>query len=165
MFSLDESTTESGTQRAAIEYPLPAGRFEWVFEGWFKPVSLSLAPKQSLQLLSFRNEGNTSVAARVYNDNGLLVAGLRAKNPDGTYTQSNSKVTVSIGAWRKWRLHVLRVGTSDTTAVLSLDGAEQLRLNWDSSGFKPDRVRAGIVQTSAHAKATVLTDDLHLAEQ
>ena len=37
---VDQSTAEAGTQRAGIEYALPAGRFEWRAEGWFNPVAL-----------------------------------------------------------------------------------------------------------------------------
>jgi hypothetical protein len=56
MRCVDQSTTEASTQRAGIEYALPAGRFEWRAEGWFNPIALALSPTppgQALYLLVF----------------------------------------------------------------------------------------------------------------
>ena len=41
MLCVDESKAKS-KQRAAIEYLLPAGRFQWIAEGWFKPARARL---------------------------------------------------------------------------------------------------------------------------
>ena len=41
---------------------------------------------------------------------------------------------------------------------------EQTRLNWDSSGHEPQRLRVGIGFSSTGAAATILADELWLTE-
>jgi len=168
MLCVDDSTTETNTQRAGIEFTLHAGRFEWIAEGWFNPIVLELAPKKSIQLLRFLSGEDLSVAARIVrHEGGLLLAGIVAKEPDGTFPDSDSAAVIAPG-WRKWQLHLLRIGTRETTAVLYLDEdgemVEQDRLNWDSTGSEPTSLRAGIGLSSAGAKATVLVDELRVSE-
>ena len=170
MLCVDDSTTETTTQtqRAGIEFTLPAGRFEWIAEGWFNPIVLDLDKNESIQLLRFLNGEDLSVAARIIRrEGGLLLAGIVAKEPDGTFPDSDSAAVIAPG-WRKWRLHLLRIGTRESTAVLYLDAdgemVEQARLNWDSTAFEPLALRAGIGLTSAGARATVLADELRLTE-
>ncbi|MGH9959937.1 MAG: M23 family metallopeptidase, partial [Pyrinomonadaceae bacterium] len=84
MLCVDDSTTETSTQRAAIELALPAGRFEWIAEGWFNPIVLdlepdNLEPDKSIQLLRFLSGQDLSVAARIIRrEGGLLLAGIVA---------------------------------------------------------------------------------------
>ena len=66
----DPSTTEDTPQRAGIELDLTPGRFEWVAEGRFNPLSLGLAPARSVQLLRFQAGQNLLVAARIRHRNG-----------------------------------------------------------------------------------------------
>ena len=164
MLSTDASTTETTTQRAGIEYTFPTGRFEWIAEGWFNPTALGLASNQNLYLLHFLNRTNLSVAMRIRNTAGLILAGIQAKKPDGSLTGIESTATIVTSAWQKWKLHVLRIATRETTAVLYLDDVEQTRLNWDSTTYQPLQLRAGIGLTSAGATATVRTDELRLTE-
>jgi hypothetical protein len=164
MLSIDASTAETLTQRAGIEYELPSGRFEWIAEGWFNPTVLGLASDQNLYLLYFLSGSNLSVAARIRNSSGSMLAGIAAKDPDGTLLGSNSAAEITTNTWRKWKLHALRIGTRETTAVLYLDDVEQLRLNWDSTVFEPLKLRAGIGLTSVGATATVLSDELRVTE-
>jgi hypothetical protein len=81
---------------------------------------------------------------------------------------ANSSAVIAPGVWRKWRLHLLRIGTRETTAVLYLDEdgkmEEQDRLDWDSTAFEPLVLRVGIGRSSAGASATVLADELRLTE-
>jgi hypothetical protein len=170
MLCVDDSTTETITQRAGIELTLPPGRFEWIAEGWFNPIVLDLAAgpePQSVFLLYFLSGENLSVAARIRNHEGLLLAGIVAKEPDGTFPDSDSAAVIS-PSWRKWRLHVVRIGIRETTGVLYLDEdgemVEQDRLNWDSTGSEPTSLRAGIGLSSAGARATVLADELRVSE-
>ncbi|MCI0364211.1 MAG: hypothetical protein L0219_10040, partial [Phycisphaerales bacterium] len=174
MRCVDDSTTETNTQRAGIEFTLPAGRFEWIAEGWFNPTVLELAPNQpnqpnqSIQLLRFLSGEDLSVAARIIRrEGGLLLAGIVAKEPDGKFRDSDSAAVIAPG-WRKWQLHVLRIGTRESTAVLYLDEdgemVEQVRLNWDSTASEPTSLRAGIGLSSAGARATVLADELRVSE-
>ncbi len=165
MHSIDNSVTKS-RQRAAIEHELPKGRFEWIAEGWFNPVILNLKPEQAIELLYFRSSGTElSVAARIIKDrNNALRAGIVVKNPDATLSPSNSTAIIEKDAWRNWKLHVLRIGTRETTAVLSLDDEEELRVDWDSTAFEPRALRAGIGLSSAGAIAVVRTDDVRLTE-
>jgi hypothetical protein len=171
MRCVDQSTTEASTQRAGIEYTLPAGRFEWRAEGWFNPIALALSPTppgQALYLLYFLAGNGLSVAARIHNDGGTLRAGLVAKSPDGGLPSQNGPAVIGVGEWRKWRLELLRVATRETTAILFLDEAgrmkEQARLNWDSTVHEPLSLRAGIGFSSMGAAATVMTDELWLTE-
>ena len=174
MHSIDNSPIKR-RQRAGIEYELPAGRFEWLAEGWFNPVILSLERGQAIELLYFRSKNaSLSVAARIFCDGDALRAGIIVKNPDGTLSPLNSNAILEKNKWRKWKLHVLRIGTRETTAVLSLDDQEDnqeelriqevLRVNWDSTTHELHALRAGIGLASAGATAEILTDDLRLTE-
>ena len=169
MRSIDASTTETSTQRAGIEFALPAGRFEWIAEGWFNPTVLDLAPNDSIHLIRFLSGEDLSVAARIIrHEGGLLLAGIVAKDLDGDLKVANSSAIISPDVWRWWRLHLLRFGTRESTAVLYLDEdgkmEEQDRLDWDSTASEPTVLRAGIGFSSAGAKATVLTDELRVSE-
>lgn len=169
MLSVDNSRTETASQRSGIEFTLPADRFEWIAEGWFNPAEMDLAPNDSIQLLRFMSGDDLSVAARIIRREGnLLLAGIVAKDLDGGLKVKDSSAVISIGVWRRWRLYLLRIGTRETTAVLYLnkDGAmkEQCRLNWDSTASEPTALRAGIGSSSAGAQATLLSDELRLTE-
>lgn len=170
MRCVDESTTEDATQRAAIQFPLPPGRFEWVAEGWFNPLGLDLKPGKTVFLLHFLSGSELSVAALIQSESesGILLAGLIVPRPDGKFRPDAAPVIIEPGIWRKWRLHILRLGTRETTAVLYLDMegrmTERARLNWDTSRDVPDRVRAGIGRSSAGARATVLVDGIRVTE-
>src|SRR5262249_7620625 len=112
MRCVDASTTETISQRAGIEHTLPGGRFEWIAEGWFKPTVLDLAPNDSIQLLHFLSSEDVSVAARIIrHEGGLLHAGIVAHDRDGTPKVATSSAIISLDVWRRWRLHLLRLGT------------------------------------------------------
>ena len=170
MLSIDHSDTENLRQKAGIEYLLPAGRFEWVAKGWFNPNELNLAPGRTIDLLHFRDGSgaNLSVATRIFRGTkNLLRAGIIVKNPDGTLSPSINLDTareIEENTWHEWELHVLRIGTRETTAVLILDKCEELRVNWNSTIYEPRRLRAGIGHSSAGVTATVYTDELRLTE-
>jgi phage baseplate assembly protein gpV len=169
MLCVDASTTETTTQRAGIEFALPVKRFEWLAEGWFNPTVLDLAPNDSIHLIRFLSGEDLSIAARITrHGGGLLLAGIVAKDVDGGPKVANSSAAIAPGVWRRWRLHLLRIGTRESSAVLSLDEddkmEEQTRLNWDSTASEPTVLRAGIGFLSAGAQATVLTDELRVSE-
>lgn len=168
MLCVDDSATETKTQRAGIEYTLPAGRFEWRFDGCFNPTELGLAENQSIHLLHFRNGENLSVAARIRNEGGLLLAGIVANDLDGDLKVVNSSAHIEAGVWRRWGLHLFRIGTRETTAVLYLDEGdelvEQARVNWDSTALEPLVVRAGIASSSPGAEVTIWADNFLVTE-
>ena len=164
MLCVDGSKKKS-SQRAAIEHVLPAGRFEWIAEGWFKPIALDLDPGQAIDLLHFRSTGsNLSVAARIHEDGGSFRAGIIVKNPDDTISPSNSEAVVAMGTWRRWKLHLRRIGKREATAVLSIDDDEKLRINWDSTTHEPRKLRFGIGLSPEGATATIFADELRLTE-
>jgi hypothetical protein len=165
----DDSTIQSAAQRACIEFTLPAGRFEWIVEGWFNPTKLSLTEDQSLQLLRFVNGEDLCVAARIRNAAGTFRAGIVARDADGSLNQKleDAKISATIivpGIWRPWRLHLLRIGTREATAVLYLNDEEVARVNWDSTALEPLALRVGIGRLSAGSATTVLVDELRLTE-
>lgn len=168
LLCIDASTTEASTQRAAIEFTLPSGRFEWRVEGWFNPTELDLTPGKAVHLLHFLSGTALSVAARIHNVAGNLRAGLIARQPDGDAEVDDVPGVFASGVWRKWRLELLRVATRETTAILYLDEdgrmTEQARVDWDSTAREPQRVRAGIGFSSVGAAAKVLADELWLTE-
>ena len=164
----DDSGSESESQRAAIDFALPVGRFEWRVDAWVNPDELELSPTDSIQLLSARSGTELSVAARIQDVDGVLRAGLIARDGDGRVRTIHSTVEIEPGVWRRWRLELLRLGTRETTAVLYLDDAgrmiEQARLNWNSVGAEPDRLRAGIGYSSPGARARIFLDELWVTE-
>ena len=165
MLCIDGSSTETTTQRAAIETSLAAGRFEWAIEAWFKPVSVNIGSGELVLLLHFLSEGKLSVAACIRRHANSFVAGIVAPNADGTTRGSRkNNVIVPIGNWRKWKLHLLRLGTRESTAVLHLDGQEKVRLDWDSTDHEPDTVRVGIGRSPAGGTATLHADEVRLVE-
>jgi hypothetical protein len=174
MLCVDDSEAEA-TQRAGIEFKLPAGRFEWIAEGWFNPTVVELVRRReiedrSIQLFRFlSNEGQTVVAAHILrHEGGLLLAGIVANDRDGDPKTDTSSSVIELGAWRRWRLHLLRIGTRETTAVLYLDVdgemEERARVNWDATASEPTVLRAGIGRSPAKAKATMLVDELRVSE-
>jgi hypothetical protein len=165
MICIDDSSTETTTQRAAIETTLPAGRFEWAAEARFKPVGVDVGSGELVFLLHFLSEAKLSVAACLRRHEDSLVAGIVARNADGT-TRGSTKnsVIIPIDSWRKWKLHVLRLGTRESTAVLYVDGQEKVRLDWDSTDHEPDTVRVGIGRSQAGATATLYADEIRLVE-
>jgi hypothetical protein len=144
------------------------GLSQWTSAGWFNPAELGLAEGQSVYLLYFLSGTNLSVAARIHMGGDSLRAGIVVKQPDGSLKDSDSPVVIETGVWRQWRLHILRIATRETTAVLYLNEGEQMvektRINWDSTAFEPRSLRAGIALSSTGATATVLTDELRLTE-
>jgi hypothetical protein len=169
MLCVDNSMTEATSQRAGIEFMLPPNRFEWIAEGWFSPTVLDLAPNDAIQLLRFHSGEDLSVAARIIRREGdSLFAGIVAKDLDGGLKVANSSEIISPDEWRRWRLHLLRIGTRETTAVLYLNEGgkmlERARTNWDSMASEPRILRAGIAFSSPGVKATVLADDLRVRE-
>jgi hypothetical protein len=175
MLCIDDSTSETKTQRAGIEFKLPAGRFEWITEGWFKPAILEFAandpndPSDQIQLLRFQNGEDLSVAARIIrHKGGLLLAGIVVNDRDDGLNRADSSAVILLNEWRRWRLHLLRIGTRESTAVLYLDNdgvlEERARLNWDSTAIEPAVLRTGIGLSPAGAKATVLVDELRVSE-
>ena len=168
LLCIDDSLEEVSTQRAAIEYPLPAGRFEWRIEGWFKPEMLDLAPRDSVYLFYLLSGQELSVAARIRELDGDFRPGLVARNAEGGVRASDPAAPIVPAAWRRWRVELLRLGTRETTAILYLNEGsrmvEQARLNWDSTGQEPDRVRAGIGRSSAGAAERVALDELWVTE-
>ncbi|CAA9889426.1 Peptidase family M23 (fragment) [Candidatus Methylobacter favarea] len=154
---------------------LPAGRFEWIAEGWFKPTILKFAandpdgPIDQIQLLRFQNGEDLSVAVRIIrHKGGLLLAGIVANDRDDGLKRANSSAVILLDEWLRWRLHLLQIGTRESTAVLYLDNdgvmEERVRLNWDSTAIEPSVLRAGIARLPAGAKATVLADELRVSE-
>jgi hypothetical protein len=108
------------------------------------------------------------MAARIHNSAGSLRAGIVVKQPDESLEGKDCDAIITTNVWRKWRLHILRIATRETTAVLYLNDGErmeeQARINWDSTAFEPRCLRAGIGFSSEGATATVLTNELGLTE-
>jgi Peptidase family M23 len=164
MRCVDASTTETTAQRAGIERPLPPGRFEWLAQARFKPEALTLKRSESVLLLRFTDGEHPIAAAHINRGRNKFWAGITVTKPDGTLKARNSKHEIKIGVWRKWDLHLLRLGTRETTAVLSLDSSEALRLDWDTAGVELLRFRVGIASMPAKASGVILCDELRLTE-
>ncbi len=166
MRSVDTNT--NAKDPAGLEIALPTGRFEWLAEGWFNPESLAPTSNGSVYLLHFLHDDEVSVAARIRRKSGKWKADVVAYEPDtGTWLSSEDSADVNLNDWRKWRLHVYRLGTRESTAVLYLDDppVAVAKRRWDSSRYPPNVFRAGIGRTPLKAiTATVLTDDVRLTE-
>jgi hypothetical protein len=164
MRCVDVSVTETTTQRAGIERSLPPGRFEWLAEAWFTPTALALERSQSILLFRFTDGQRLIAAAHINQGRETLWAGITVRKPDGSLKPRNSKAAIELGQPRRWKLHLLRLGTRETTAVLFLDGEEAVRLNWDTVGVELLEFRAGIASIPAKASGTIFCDELRLTE-
>ncbi len=164
LLAVDSSTSESSTQTASIETPIPAGRFQWVAEGRFEPNSFALDFSDSFTLLQFQSGTVLGAAAVVRNNSGAAQAGIFIRNPDSTVGSTFSTSVVAPAAWRRWTLDLLHVGTRETTAVLYLDGAEVARRNWDGTTYEPTAFRAGVGQISKTATINLAADEVRLGE-
>jgi hypothetical protein len=150
--------------RACLEHTLPIGRLEWSAEARCTPVDLDLAPGQSIRLLSLNGSGTSGVAARIYNVDGNLRAGLVARQPNGRLRTAVSNLAVASGVSRTWRLVLRRLGTRESTAILLVGGTERLRLDWDATLFDVEKVQVGITRLSGGATAVILADQVRLTE-
>lgn len=166
----DESNTESGSQQAAIERGLPAGRFEWRVGGWVRPDKLELPVDKQAYLLHFLNQASTplAAAARLRRTGDSIYAGIAGKKWDGSTGGISSAETIDTGRWRYWMLRLLRVGTREATAVLYFDNgnsdSEVARYNWDSTVAEPVGIRLGIGQSFSGVKAVVNLDEVEVTE-
>lgn len=166
LLSLDVSTTESTTQRACVERTFsPVTPFEWTARSWLRPASLNLSPGDNVYPLAFYNGSSVVVAAIIRNNGGVIVPGIIVRYPDNSLHTSLSSTPLATGFWKKWVLHVLRLGTRETTAVLYDDCTELVRKNWDSRSLEPLQLRAGIALSSTGTTATIHTDDFELRNQ
>lgn len=151
-------------ESAAIDYALPAGRFEWHIEGYFKATANNpLKAGESVYLLQFLGGLNFSVAARIRHDGTKLVAGIAYQTPNAQGARNNS-TGIALGGWLKWRLSMLRLATREMTAVLYLDQAEHVRVSLDSTGSEPLSARAGIARSTSSAALILMVDDIRLTE-
>lgn len=164
MRATDLSTTEGGTQRAAIERPLPPGHLGFIAEAWIHPVSLGLAASQNVYSVELMAGTGVSAAAAIRNDGGSIVGAIAVKKPDGSIGVTAGTSAMAIGAWRRMSLELLRLGTRETTAVLYLDGIEETRRTWDGTAYEPDGVRAGIGLSSTGASAELQVDEVWLGD-
>jgi hypothetical protein len=160
----DNSRTETTTQRAAIEYELPAKRFQWKVSGRFNLKKIALGLRQSVYLLYFHGDEILSVAARVHKSGARLRPGLVAENRSLRPKGTGATAEIRTDRWAVWDLHILRIGTREATAVLRVDGVEQDRFTWDSTANEPLRLRAGIGLSDRGVTATVLANDVRLSE-
>lgn len=164
---------DSSAQQAAIEYNLPNGRFQWQVEGWIRPSTLDLkSDGKQVYLLDFLAEDGTnpSVTARLRKTPDSILPGIAAKKSivrsgESDMTGDDSDEAIATEVWSKWKLHVSRIGTRETKAVLYLDDQEKTKLSWDSTAYEPLKLRVGIGRSFSLVKATVNTDDVVVTEK
>ena len=169
----DRSDRETTPQRACIQRPLPAGRFQWIVDAWIKLRELSLAPGQAVTLLGFMGPGGISAAARIRRTAEGYFARVSVRSGTGKTRGVTTRARIKSKVWRRWRLGVYRLGTRESTAVLAIsDGAhsssalmEVGRIDWNSTGAEPEAVCVGIARSSAGATATVHADDVRVTEK
>ena len=158
------SRTETTLKNACIERALPQDRFEWLSQAWLNPKALTLEKNQSVLLFRFTDGEALIAAAHINRGSEKLWAGITVRKLDGTLKSSNGSAAVEINRWRNWSLHLLRLGTRETTAILSLDSKEVVRLNWDTVGVQLLGFAAGIASIPAKASGTISCDELRLTE-
>jgi predicted outer membrane repeat protein len=181
-----DTSNDAQTGRACLEVKLPwptdstlnwKRRFEWIAQGRFKIQSpLNLTGTQRIYLLYFRNEGTVStkalsVAVYVKKVGTKYIARVIRRETlggDSTDYHSNSKypeVEVNLDKWHRWRLHVLRLGTRESTAVLCIDSNVCAREDWDTRFLEPRSMRIGIAYSSPGVTGSVLLDEPLLTEK
>ena len=178
MMCEDYNDTNNTRDVAALEVSLPGGRFEWIAEGEFQPTSLDLNGK-NLYALHFLNSTVTSpttvsgatntmsVAARIRKVGSDWLAGVIARNPDGSWPSDNGPVAdaeIVLHEWDHWSLHLRRLGTREAGATLFINGVKVATESWDSTAHPPNTFRAGMGETTKDAAAVIWADDLDLSE-
>ncbi len=172
MRCVDQSTTEASTQRAGIEYALPAGRFEWRAEGWFKSDRAGVVTNSTGSgAISpvFPPRGQRSQCGRAHPQRRRHAPGRARREEPGRWApvpkwarghrgrgMAQVATGVAPGGHAGDDRHPLsrRGGTHE--------GAGAAELGFDRD--EPLSLRAGIGFSSMGAAATVMTDELWLTE-
>ncbi|MCK6546193.1 M23 family metallopeptidase [Myxococcota bacterium] len=163
-----DSASSGSTQRAAIEAPLPAGRFQWFAKANVKPTAMSYSTSTNYSWLLYfgaEDAANLSVTARIRKPGANTVAGLSARTAGGTATPGkDTSFVLATNTTHEWALRLLRLGTRESTAVLVMNGTEIARMNWDARGADPRRFRAGLGASSPAAVVTIEQDSVEVTE-
>jgi hypothetical protein len=169
----DESRAMS-FQHAGIVRDLPAPVFDLTLEADFRLASLR--PKGAIaHPLYLRNADEQKLALSAFgrNASGETRAGLAWRatitgEPQERIGRRWSSLledgTLDDGAWRRWRLQMVRLGTRTATARLFVGdmAVEQVRTVWSSGQLPPQQLRAGLGLTGEGATAEIRMSGLSL---
>ncbi len=161
---VDPNGAASFGEIAAVDLPVPAGRFEWVAEGWFRPISLSRSAPFGVYPIECLSGTNLSTAIWMWDVGPHLEIGLVAKDTGGALTYSNPLATLPPGSWHHLRMTLRRLGTRQATVFLHMDGVLKGFVNWSATAFEPTSVRMGIALSGGGLAVTMDADELRLTE-
>lgn len=160
----DPNAAASFPEAAAMELPVPAGRFEWVAEGWFRPVAFSRTAPAVVYPLAFMSGTTVAAAIWAWHTGTAVAVGLVAAEFSTSLTGTVALATGAMNEWRHLRVTLRRLGTRQATITLDVDGVRKGSLNWDARSHDPDALRAGVALSSPAFAVTLDVDSLRLTD-
>lgn len=168
----DLQTVQGALIRTGLRFALPVDRSPvlpmlWRLRADIQAVEMQLDKGLVIHPLAFLI-GDEIVAAaclrKIRNDK--LVAGVLIRSADGLFRE---RIDVNEGEiFRdvpvRWELHLLRLGTRQTTAVLRLNDKVVARINGDTTEVEPDIACVGIMHRHSGLQITLHVDQLRLTE-
>ena len=153
--------------RAGLEFALPERRMSWRLGADLRPAELKMNRDQEIYPFAF-TKGGALVAAAVLRKfrNSQFVGGVLIRSADGLFREKIdvTEGIVSPGAFVRWELELIRLGTRQTTAVLRFGSNVVARINGDTTNVEPDTGRVAILHSHSGLKLTLHIDQLFLTE-
>ena len=164
---------------ACIEWPLPytstAGltddRFEWAAKGWFQPRDMTMLAGDHIYFLFLRRNASGESTVGVGPHSDTYTSKIRVEDSDDcTHRSRDGTEVIATGIWREWGLHLTRIGTRTTTAVLFIDEDadnvldEHVRTSFEGVDRQPEIIRTGIGFSSRGVTADVDADDIVVSD-
>src|SRR5215510_9781082 len=163
----DLGTQANRLIRAALQFALPPNRMSWRLGADLRPAELQMSKDQEIYPFAFL-AGDKIIAAAVLRkiSNTKFIAGVLIRAEDGFFREKIdvTEGAVLTGAFTRWELELIRIGTRQTTAILRFGNNVVARINGDTTSAEPDTGIVGILHSHSDLKLTLHIDQLFLTE-
>jgi hypothetical protein len=159
--------TNGNLIRAGLAFALPARRMSWRLGADLKPAELKMNKDQIIYPFAFTRGGILVAAAALLKfRTNQFVGGVLIRSADGLFREKIdvTEGIVSPGAWLRWELELIRVGTRQTTAILRFRNNVVARINGNTTLVEPDAGCVGISHRHSGLQITLHVDQLFLTE-
>jgi hypothetical protein len=163
----EDAQTAGALVRAALSSAVPAGRMSWRLRADVKPVDLQMPAGRAIYPLAFLGGGDLVAAACLRKVGDDYFAGVLIRTVNGMFREliDVEEGQIAVDQPVKWELDILRLATSQTTAVVRVNQRVVARLNGDTVAVEPDAACAGILHRHAGLQITLHLDQLALTEE